>query len=110
MRLVAVTLKNFRAYQDETRIELNDLTAFVGRNDAGKSSILEALEIFFNNAVAKIERADLPSGSTDPVSVVGCEFADFPGSIVIEKKSLTSLKEEQLLTARGVLEFRKHFQ
>lgn len=110
MKLVAVTIKNFRAYRDETRIELNGFTAFVGRNDVGKSSILEALEIFFNNAVVKIERADLPSGSTDPVALVGCEFTEFPEPIVIDKKTPTSLKEEHLLNARGHLEIRKHFQ
>ena len=43
MRLKAVTLKNFRCYDKEIHVDFADLTTFVGRNDIGKSSVLEAL-------------------------------------------------------------------
>ncbi|HEF4753692.1 ATP-binding protein [Burkholderia multivorans] len=56
MKLAAVILENFRGYAQSVRIEIDDLTAFIGRNDAGKSTILEALEIFFNDG--KPERGD----------------------------------------------------
>lgn len=46
MRLIELKLRNFRGYKEETCISINDLTTFVGKNDAGKSTILEALEIF----------------------------------------------------------------
>jgi len=46
MKLESVKLKNFRGYGDEILIPINKLTAFIGRNDAGKSTVLEALEIF----------------------------------------------------------------
>ena len=46
MRLIGLELRNFRGYKEETYISFNDLTTFVGKNDAGKSTILEALEIF----------------------------------------------------------------
>ena len=49
MRLKQLKLKNFRSYKEETVVDFDDLTAFIGKNDAGKSTILEALEIFFNN-------------------------------------------------------------
>ena len=48
MKLETVILKNFRSYKEEIRIDIDNLTAFVGKNDIGKSTILEALEIFFN--------------------------------------------------------------
>ncbi len=47
MKIKSMKLKNFRSYKAETVIELGDLTAFVGKNDIGKSSVLEALYIFF---------------------------------------------------------------
>ena len=47
MKLLQIKIKNFRCYRSETLINLNDLTAFIGKNDSGKSTILEALEIFF---------------------------------------------------------------
>lgn len=31
MKLIQVILKNFRGYQNETRIDLDDLTAFIGK-------------------------------------------------------------------------------
>lgn len=46
MRLKSFSLKNFRGYRNEVRINMSDLTVFVGRNDIGKSTILEALDIF----------------------------------------------------------------
>lgn len=49
MKLIGVKLKNFRGYNNEIIINLDDLTVFVGKNDIGKSTILEALDIFFND-------------------------------------------------------------
>lgn len=49
MRLSQVRLRIFRCYRDETSIEFDDLTALVGRNDSGKSTVMEALDIFFND-------------------------------------------------------------
>lgn len=43
-----IHIKNFRSIVDET-IELNDFNCFVGKNDSGKSNVLKALNLFFNN-------------------------------------------------------------
>lgn len=60
MKLYSLTLKNFRGYKDETKIVFDDLTAIVGRNDIGKSSILEALDIFCNSKpVHPLEKSDI---------------------------------------------------
>lgn len=56
MKLREIILQNFRGYYNETRIPIDDLTALIGQNDVGKSTILEALDIFFNQA--KIETGD----------------------------------------------------
>ena len=42
MKIKRLTIKNFRGYRGETSIEFENLTAFVGKNDIGKSSIMEA--------------------------------------------------------------------
>lgn len=49
MRLKSVSIKNFRCYRDEVTVSFDDLTTFIGENDIGNSSVLEPLEIFFNN-------------------------------------------------------------
>ena len=61
MKIKNVAIKNFRGYSDEINSDFEDLTAFVGKNDIGKSTILEALDIFFNygKGVTKLDKADL---------------------------------------------------
>lgn len=62
MKIHSLKLKNFRGYKDELSISFGDLTAFVGRNDVGKSTILEALDIFFNDgkgSASDAHRADM---------------------------------------------------
>jgi predicted ATP-dependent endonuclease of OLD family len=49
MKVSQVKISNFRGYKDETTIDFNDLTVFVGKNDVGKSTVLEALDVFFND-------------------------------------------------------------
>ena len=43
MLVKSVFVRNFRSFQ-EAEIELEDLTALVGRNGTGKSSLLRSLE------------------------------------------------------------------
>ena len=43
-----IRIKNFRSLVDET-IEFSDVNFFVGKNDCGKSNVLKALNLFFNN-------------------------------------------------------------
>lgn len=59
MNLKQLKIQNFRCYRDSVSIDFDSLTAIIGRNDAGKSTILEALEIFFNNDTVSIDREDL---------------------------------------------------
>ena len=74
MKIKTINIKNFRSYKDEVEIEFGDLTAFVGKNDIGKSTVLEALDIFFNDSkgVIKLDKDDvnkqaLADGDTETV-------------------------------------------
>lgn len=107
MKLREVILKNFRGYYDETRISINDLTALIGKNDVGKSTILEALEIFFNQA--KIESGDKNVFHTAEDTIIGCVFDDLPSEIALENVS-TSFTAEYLLNEDGDLEIRKIYR
>ena len=46
--IINIHIKNFRSIVDET-IDLRDFNCFVGKNDSGKSNVLKALNLFFNN-------------------------------------------------------------
>jgi len=109
MKLKTVILKNFRCYKEETRIDVGNFAAFIGKNDIGKSSILEALEIFFNSELVKFEHLDRCVHGDNKKVCIGCVFTDFPSEIVIDVKANTTLKDEFLLNKDGDLEIHKIF-
>jgi hypothetical protein len=109
MRLDAVRIKNFRCYGEEIRVEFNDLTTFVGRNDIGKSTILEALEIFFNGDIVSMEPGDANVHSIDKVVDITCEFSDLPPTLTLDAGAETKLADEYLLAGDGRLKIRKSF-
>lgn len=39
-------MQNFRGYNKEIEVKFEDLTVIVGKNDVGKSTVLENLDIF----------------------------------------------------------------
>ncbi len=110
MKLKELKLRNFRGYKDLVTIEFESLTAFIGKNDAGKSTVLEALEIFFNNSSVVCEREDLSIGAEDPNIEITCIFNDIPQSITLDTSSETNLKDEFLLNLSGELEVKKTFK
>lgn len=109
MKLVALEVENFRAYKDRRRIEFDDLTTLIGKNDVGKSTLLEALEIFFNNDVVKIEAADASVGTGNQKVSILCEFTDFPEKITLDAGAETTLEGEYLLAENGNLQIEKVF-
>ncbi|WP_422845684.1 ATP-binding protein [Acidovorax sp. M2(2025)] len=109
MRLESVSIANFRCYQQEVTVWFNDLTTFIGKNDIGKSSVLEALEIFFNNETVKIESGDANVYSGDTKVSITCEFSELPPSLTLDSGAATTLAAEYLLTAAGTLKIRKVF-
>ncbi len=47
MKLIKVQVKNFRSIEDSEEFTIGDLTCLVGKNEAGKTAILKALEAQF---------------------------------------------------------------
>jgi len=115
MLIKSVILENFRGYRERQVINFSNLTAFVGRNDVGKSSILEALDIFFNDGsgAVKIDSNDANRQScneNDVVDVIiGVTFYDFPDKIDLDAGNETSLRDEFLLDDDGSLTILKRF-
>ncbi|MBN1638822.1 MAG: ATP-binding protein [Ignavibacteriales bacterium] len=107
MILKKLYLENFRGF-DKIEVPFNeDLNVIIGKNDVGKSTILEALEIFFNNETVKIEIEDLKVGAP-PQMTIGVVFSVDPNrEYLIDSERKTSLKDEYLLNEEGLLEIRK---
>ena len=75
MRLVQLKVSNFRCFKDETAVDLDDLVVLIGKNDSGKSSLLDAMNIFFNGVP---EQDDLCVQAIDKKLSITCVFDDFP--------------------------------
>ncbi|GAB4198900.1 MAG: AAA family ATPase [Wenzhouxiangellaceae bacterium] len=110
MRLKKLVMTNFRGYKNKTTISFeDDLTAITGRNDAGKSTILEALEIFFNNKTVKIDAGDRNVRSASSETVIACIFDELPEELVVDERYPTSFTSEYLLNNDGDIEITKTF-
>ena len=49
MKIYDISIKNFRGIKSLTKLKSGDINSFVGKNDSGKSSVLKALDAFFND-------------------------------------------------------------
>lgn len=107
MRLISIRMKNFRCYKDEIRIPIEPLTVIIGKNDAGKSTILDALNIFFGEG--KIDKDDASTRGDKSDVIIACEFDDLPSKIVIDVNAETDLQSEYLLNRENHLEVIKVF-
>jgi len=59
MRLTNLRIQNYRSIVDSGEINIEPLQAFVGENNAGKSNILNAIQVFLTSGTGGITEADL---------------------------------------------------
>lgn len=114
MKITKIKLKNFRGYKDEVEITFGDLTAFVGKNDIGKSTVLEALDIFFNESkgVIKLDKDDVNKQALavgDNEIIIGVCFEKLPTTLIIDTTNETTLQAEYLLNSNSQLEIIKKY-
>src|SRR5262245_37523433 len=68
MRLIKLKFTNFRRFDGEQSLDLNEnLIALVGPNEAGKSSILAAIDMVGRRVAPG--QADITRGLTSPASI-----------------------------------------
>ncbi len=114
MKIKSITVNRFRGYANPVTVEVDNLLVLVGRNDIGKSTILEALDIFFNEGkgCVKIDKDDINKeciAQGQDCIEIEVEFTDLPGSIVIDTTNQTTLQDEYLLTSTGTLHVIKRY-
>ena len=107
MKLARLRVRNFRCYENEIAFDFEDITALIGKNDAGKSSVMDALDIFLNETNPDANDAS-KDGDAKDLTII-CEFRDLPGQAVIDEDRPTTFKDEYLLNAVGALEIHKTY-
>lgn len=112
MKFKKLILENFRGYS-KAEIDFDEhMNVIIGKNDIGKSTILEALELFINgenkDCQIKIEPDDCNILSEIKKITIGvCFILREDESIVIDSTNPTKLSEEYLLNSDGLLEIHK---
>lgn len=114
MKLTTLKLSNFRGYKDPIEIRFDNLTVFVGKNDIGKSTILEAMDIFFNDGkgIIKLDKDDVNKQSLtmgNLETIISASFSELPDEIIIDSTSSTTLQNEFMLNQNGELEIIKKY-
>ena len=110
MKLTKLHMKGFRGFIEETVIEFDDLTVLVGKNDVGKSSIFDALNIFFGES--KPDQGDVNTqmrSSPSPSIMISCEFIDYPDELIIDSSNKISTRKEYLVNASGNIQIKKEY-
>lgn len=107
MKLRKAAYENYRGIQNRIEIDIGGSSIFVGRNDAGKSTLLRGLDLFLNNAEALPDIANAFSGLTTCSIELAFE-GPFP-AVTIDEAIPTSLVEEMLVDESGHLRIRKEW-
>lgn len=110
MKLTGIKIQGFRAYSTAEYIPFEELTVILGRNDSGKSSILDALDMFFNEPKGVPDTDDFNVSISPQEISVTCYFSNLPSEIIIDEKTPTSLANEFMLNSNGQLEIKKIYK
>lgn len=112
MKLVKCRIENFRGYEN---IEFNfsALSVIIGKNDVGKSTLFDALDIFFENNKALED--DVNINSSENKFSITCFFKVEPEmQINIDtsesERTQTSLESEYLLNREKLLQIKKTWE
>jgi putative ATP-dependent endonuclease of the OLD family len=81
----------------------------IGKNDVGKSTILESLDIFFGSSKVSIDFTDRCIDSDGNIAITVLFEIDPTKEYLIDTDNKTNLKDEYLLNKDGFLEIRKEW-
>src|SRR5699024_11816735 len=107
LKLIKLFLKDFRGYNN-IKIDFNEsLNVIIGRNDVGKSTILDALNYCFNDE-PKLDPLDCNINSDDKIIEISASFKiNNEELVLLDTTNPTSLQHEFLLNDDGHIEIIK---
>lgn len=109
MKLKQIKLKNFRGYLENV-FDINNLSVIIGENDVGKSTIIDALDIFFNDLKPDFNDLNVYRDTNSNMIEISCSFeVEENKEIIIDSSAKTTLEEEYLLNKNNLLEISKTY-
>ncbi len=105
MFIEQIAITNFRGISNIKTIKLDLLNVIIGRNDAGKSSILKALDLFLNETTFD---KDLKNRQTEnPFVEIELFIKPDNVSIIVDEAIETTFESEELVNNQGFLQIKK---
>lgn len=109
MRINKIHIKNYRSIKDSTELNITKLFALIGKNNTGKSAIIDAIQAFWGRK--GLTEKDFHKGSKDPIEIKIIirdyldaspfqKYQDKDGNIeVIFKATAENIKGEYLINS-----------
>jgi predicted ATP-dependent endonuclease of OLD family len=102
MKIKSITIHNFRSIE-EAKFDVYNYTVLVGSNNAGKSNVLTALRIFYEDGIKFDDKSDFPKFQTkDNESWVEIQY-------LLTDEEFSNLKEEYK-NPGNILKVRKYLK
>jgi len=98
MKLARLRVRNFRCFQEEISIDFEDITALIGRNDSGKSTLMDALGLFLNDIDP--DKDDASKGGNPRDLTIICEFTDLPDEVILEAQDPLKAAAKEAIKAK----------
>lgn len=105
MKIVKASIKNFRGIKEKVEIKFDSYSVIVGQNDAGKSTILKALNAFINDKDIDKDSSNVSSG--DGIVEIELYFDAGDVKIIIDEQVETTFEAEGLTTSEGYVVLKK---
>ena len=91
MKITRIAIENYRGIKEEQQITLNNFSSIVGKNDSGKSIILNAIASFLNLKDYPISNSDF-NNPEDPITIA-CTFYSENINELLESKIKSKIKK-----------------
>lgn len=107
MRIKEISIENYRAIKDAVSVHFGNFNCVVGKNDAGKSTVLKAINMFLNDIAPTADDCNLYSGTKEISVIMKFEIDDL--TIDIDGGIETDFITEELVDENGYLNIKKQW-
>lgn len=107
MILQRIKIENFKGIRQPVEIFFRNFNMIVGQNDAGKSTILKALDCFLNENSPKPD--DKNNRTDHNIVSITLFFNAQRAPIIIDGNIETTFEDEELVNEEGLLELKKEW-
>ncbi len=109
MRIHTISAKNYRPFKTLEETVIGQLATIVGKNDAGKSSVLNAIRLFLDKKPELVNDDFHDTAGAEENIFIEASFDALPEKIKIEDDTETTFQDEMLVDKSKNLRIRKVF-